>query len=71
MANRKREPEEINVPVWAKMAKRRLIDRNMTQKELAHRIGIGYTEVNAAMRGVRYSKRVEVAVKQFFGFETR
>lgn len=66
MAYRKRELDKVIIPIWAKQARRKMIDRNMTQKELAAQIGIGYTEVNAAMRGLRYSKRVEEAVINYF-----
>ena len=71
MAYRKRQLDEVKIPVWAKMARKKMLDRRMTVKELTEAIGLGYTEVSAAMNGTRDSKRVEVAVKQFFGFETR
>lgn len=66
MAYKKRDVGKVVIPIWAKQARRKMIDRDMTQKELAAQIGIGYTEVSAAMRGLRHSKRVEAAVINYF-----
>ena len=47
------------VPLWAKKATKKLVDRDMSKKELADELKVNYKQLVNVMTGYVYNKRIQ------------
>lgn len=57
-------------PKWCKRAKKALIERNMTQSELAANIGTNRTYVSQVLNGVYQSKPMIEKISEYLGISS-
>ncbi len=53
------------VPLWAKKATKKLIDRNMSKKELADELKVNYKQLVNVMTGYVYNKRIQDLICEY------
>lgn len=53
------------VPIWSKKAQKKLIDKNMSKKELAERINVNYRQMVNVMTGYVYNETIKQKVCEF------
>lgn len=52
---------------WSKEVRKAMIDKDISQKELAHKFYYTYTSINAVVNGKQRSKRLEKLLSDYFG----
>lgn len=53
------------VPLWAKKATKKLIDRDMSKKELADELKVNYKQLVNVMTGYVYNKRIQDLICEY------
>lgn len=59
------------VPEWAQLARKCLIDRNMTVKEIAAALGYNRSYTSNLLNGVMRSRKAEKRICEFLGIQEK
>lgn len=55
------------IPLWSKRAQKKLIDKGMTKKELANKLGVNYTQMCNVLTGYVYNETITNKICEFLG----